>query len=95
VVLKPWAYSGGEQPEDGGPGWQPFGPAGPLYPINPRLVVEPWAWDMLPLWRLYQGGGMGGAGHLPDAGGSLDQAAVMIEAFGLMTATERELSPDG
>lgn len=44
---------------------------------------------MVRLWRLYQGGGMGG--HLPDGGGSLDQAAIMLDAFGVMSSTEAAL----
>ena len=39
---------------------------------------------MVRLWRLYQGGDMG-VGHLPDAGGSMDQAAIMLDAFSLMS----------
>ncbi len=46
---------------------------------------------MLSLWRMYQGGGMGGVGHLPDPGGSMDQPVVMIEAFNLMSNIEAEL----
>jgi hypothetical protein len=47
---------------------------------------------MIRLWRLYQGG-MGG-GHLPDAGGSGQQAAIMLDAFAAMNAAEAELEKD-
>jgi len=46
---------------------------------------------MIRLWRLYQGGLA--VGHLPDAGGTLDQPAIMLDAFALMSATEHELQP--
>ncbi len=61
---------------------------------------------MVSLWRLYRGGetkghfvGMGGGGAihgwtpglLPDAGGVMDQPAIMIEAFDLMNAAEAEI----
>jgi len=45
---------------------------------------------MLRLWKAFQGGGMG-IGHLPDAGGFGDQAAIMIEAFEIMSAAKAEL----
>lgn len=49
---------------------------------------------MLHLFRLYQGGGMG-VGHLPDAGGVMDQAAIMLDAFALMAGFEARLKdPD-
>ena len=40
---------------------------------------------MLRLWQLYL------SGHLPDAGGAMDQAAVMIDAFAAMSAAKMEL----
>lgn len=59
---------------------------------------------MLVLWRLYApppgriagmaGGIIPAAGFLPDAGGAGDQAAIMLEAFGVMSAAEAELSKD-
>lgn len=45
---------------------------------------------MLEIWQLYRGGGMG-PGHLPDAGGIMDQPTAMLRAFAVMTATERAL----
>lgn len=56
---------------------------------------------MLRLWRAYRPapgriGGMAAGvipvtGHLPEAGGSGEQAAIMIEAFGIMDAAEAQL----
>lgn len=37
---------------------------------------------MLRLWRLFSPGM--GAGHLPEAGGTMDQAAAMMDAFAVM-----------
>ncbi len=53
---------------------------------------------MLMLWRAFQGGGGGlmggGIGHLPDPGGMLQQAAIMMDAFAVMNAAERDLTPE-
>lgn len=45
---------------------------------------------MVRLWSLYRGGGMG-VGHLPETGGAGDQAAIMIDAFGVMEAMAAKL----
>lgn len=42
---------------------------------------------MCRVWRVFQGGGMG-LGAMPDPGGSLDQPAIMLDCFGLMSAAE-------
>jgi hypothetical protein len=49
---------------------------------------------MIRLWRMSQGG-MAGPGPLPEAGGVLDQAAIMLQAFGIMNAAEKELKDEG
>jgi hypothetical protein len=46
---------------------------------------------MIGLWRLFQGSGLG-AGYLPDAGGALDQPAIMMQAFALMSDFEHRLN---
>ena len=46
--------------------------------------------EMLRLWSLWRGGGMA-PGPLPEAGGIMDQPAIMLEAFAVMTAGEAEL----
>lgn len=48
---------------------------------------------MLGLWQMYRGGGMGG-GHLPDAGGAGDQAAIMMDCFRVMDAALAELEEE-
>lgn len=50
--------------------------------------------EMLRLWRAYRGGGMG-PGHLPEAGGLMDQAAIILAAFDIMSAAEAELKGEG
>jgi len=65
-----------------------------VHPTNPRLNLRSCDLTMLKLWRLYRGGGgLAGAipGHLPEAGGTLDQAAIMLHAFDLMSAAEAAL----
>ncbi len=86
VALFPESYDCGDDPPDGGPGWQI---AGIVYPKNPKRLLEGWEREMLQIWRLWQGGF--GPGHLPDSGGSLDQAAIMLDALAIMDATERAL----
>lgn len=44
---------------------------------------------MLRLWRMAYPGM--GAGHLPDSGGVMDQAAVMLDAFSIMNAARGEV----
>lgn len=47
---------------------------------------------LLDLWRQWQGGGFG-PGHLPFAGGTADQPACVMAAFGILSAAERALEP--
>lgn len=46
--------------------------------------------QLIQVWREYQGGGMGGVGHLPRTGGSLDQPAVLMDSLMAMSAIEQE-----
>jgi hypothetical protein len=48
-----------------------------------------WIWDLVTLWRLFKGGGMG-PGPLPCAGGSGDQPAALMDAFAIMSGAEAE-----
>lgn len=75
---------------DGGP-WLLFGEQ---HWINPKAKVPDWCWDVVRLWRQYQGG-MGGVGHLPEGGGTMDQSPVVLDAFAAMSAAEAELKPEG
>ena len=65
--------------------WELFG-AG--YRVNPRYLVTDDALEMVSIWRLFQ------QGHLADRGGVMDQAAAMIDAFGVMTTAEEVLARD-
>jgi hypothetical protein len=49
--------------------------------------------EMVAIWRQYQGGGTG-MGHLPDGGGVLDQAAVMMDALASMGGAEARLKKE-
>ena len=65
--------------------WELFGKG---YRVNPRYLVTDDALEMVSIWRLFQ------QGHLADRGGVMDQAAPMIDAFGIMTSAESELTRD-
>ena len=90
MALLPDHFSGGARAPDGSH-WELFGE---VYETNPRLQLDDGASHMVRLWRYFQGVDMG-IGHLPDAGGLLDQAAIMLEAFGVMSAAERWLKDQG
>lgn len=77
-------------PEDGGEGW--VGPDDTTYRTNPRFLVAGER-TMIDIWLLYRSGGFG-AGVLPDAGGSFDQAAIMVEALNQMSAWADEFKTD-
>ena len=49
---------------------------------------------MLSLWNAFRGGGMGG-GHLPAAGGMMDQPACVMAAFAIMSACAAALEKKG
>lgn len=57
---------------------------GEVYPINPRLLVQPGTWETVRLWDCARGG----AG-LPEAGGAGEQAAVMLDAFEVLEEAEQ------
>jgi hypothetical protein len=63
--------------------------AGWRYRRNPVLRLTSEDWAMARLWGQYRGGGLGGVGHLPEAGGTGDQAAIMLDAFALMSEAVR------
>ena len=97
----PEAFGDGETiyPESlGGKGWMVDGQ---VVMENPRMYVGPGEAEMLVLWRQYAPlpgriAGMAAGlipvtGHLPEAGGVGDQAAIMIDAFEIMTAAQQRL----
>lgn len=90
VVLFPESFSCGDTPPDNGEGWEI---CGEIYKTNPKNLLEPQIFDMVTLWRAYQGGM--GSGILPDGGGLLDQANIMIEAFNIMSYAETRLKGQG
>jgi hypothetical protein len=101
VASCPEAFGDGERiyaESLGGKGWLLDGH---VVMENPRLFVGPGEADMLVLWRQYapRPGRIAGmaaglvpvTGHLPEAGGLGDQAAIMIDAFEIMSAAQQRL----
>lgn len=86
VALRPAWFLGGAAAPDGS-AWELFGEE---YRTNPRLLVGEEESAMLRVWGLFQGGGFGGVGHLPEAGGSCDQALLNLEALAIMNAAKAE-----
>jgi hypothetical protein len=65
---------------------------GELYEENPRYLLDESYWDMINIWRLFKGGTAGG--HLPEAGGVMDQAAIMMDSFIIMDNAEAEFKKE-
>jgi|TARA_B100000315_G_C14360590_1_gene488275 hypothetical protein len=65
--------------------WELFGTG---YRINPRYLVTDNDHEMIRLWRLFR------EGHLPESGGAGEQAAAMLDAFGIMSAAESDLASE-
>lgn len=76
------------------------------YERNPALDLPPAYVELYPLYAMFKGGsiataGMGGAmqarlpGHLPNAGGAIDQSAWLMDAFGVIAAFEAKMFPEG
>jgi hypothetical protein len=80
-------FAGGLYPEDGGPGWEI---EGDLYETNPKYQVPPYAATMLTLFQACTDGD-GNYTVLPEAGGVMDQAAIMFDALNYMAFTHREI----
>lgn len=81
MALRHDDFDGGAEAPDGS-AWELLGEE---YKTNPKFLLCEGDFAMLRLWRLYQGG------HLPDDGGVMAQAAIMLDAFDEMTVVEREL----
>ncbi len=92
IGLRPADFAGGPRPPTDNPndGWE-FG--GQRYSINPRYLLTPHDRALYELWQCWRGGGFGG-GHLPDAGGVLDQLALTLDAFGVMSAAEAQFKKE-
>lgn len=54
-------------------------------------LMEPEDHIIIAAWRLFRSGGMGGPGHLPFAGGSLQQPAALMQALEAMSGAEAAL----
>ena len=65
--------------------WELFGEG---YRVNPRYLVTENDHEMVRLWRLFR------EGHLPESGGAGEQAAAMLDAFGIMSAAESDLASE-
>ncbi|MCW2242263.1 hypothetical protein [Azospirillum canadense] len=64
-----------------------------IYLANPRRMVPRWAWEMVRLWRLFQGGMS--LGFMPEMAGAMDQSSKMLDAFSVMSAFEAEMKDEG
>lgn len=63
---------------------------GEEYTENPRKLITP-AWlDFVQLWFACQGA-EGAIAHWPDGGGVGDQAAWVVDAFGILGAAEARM----
>ena len=81
VALSPASYDFGAESPDGS-SWEVLGEE---YKTNPKLLLDEGDFEMVTLWSLYR------AGHLPAAGGTLDQPSMMLDAFAVMESAERKL----
>lgn len=90
MAVRPGDFGDFDTAPDGSE-WELFGE---VYATNPRKLLDAGSHDMLRLWRMFQGG-MAGVGVLPDDGGSGRQAAIMLDAFSVMSAAEAELKQTG
>jgi len=70
-----------------GKGWDI---GGDLYSTNPRFIAGAFMTEMMAAWRAYRGDS--GQRILPDDGGMMQQASIMIEAFYFMDKVFRELT---
>lgn len=89
-ALRPADFAGGPDAPDG-KGWIL---GNDTYDTNPRLLIGPGERAMIRLWRAargHYGNGLGGGIVLPEAGGLLDQAAILLDAFDVMDAAEAQL----
>ena len=86
IARRPAGYAGGRRAPDGSKWYV----GREEFDENPRLTLPSDVWPMIHLWRMYRGNGMG-QGHLPDAGGTLDQSVHLMTCFHIMSAADNEL----
>lgn len=77
VALRPAEFDYGAEIPDGSE-QQIFGER---YSSNPKELLDESDFEMLEIWSQYR------RGYLPDDGGVMDQAAIMLEALALMEST--------
>ena len=87
VAARPGHFEGGAEAADGS-AWELFGER---HETNPKLLLGQDEAEMVRLWRMTRGGDFG-QGPMPEAGGVMDQAAIMLDAFAVMSAAEAELT---
>ncbi len=99
---EPEAFGDGDRiyprPPDNGPGWDILGE---FYEVNPRSLIAEGDLDMVRMWAAFapEPGRIGGmsagvipvTGHLPEAGGYGDQAAITLDGFAVMSSAWSEL----
>ncbi|CAO3428666.1 hypothetical protein [Azospirillum argentinense] len=66
---------------------------GETWHVNPKRFIPGWAWTMVRLWRMSQGGM--GVGHLPEGPRAMSQSTLMMDAFALMTEAEAKMRAEG
>ncbi len=92
--MQPDAFTDGGAAPAGGGTWELVG-INQVFMVNPKSLLRESDHDMVRIWALTRTGGFGGARLLPDAGGILDQAAVMLDALAVMDAQAAALTPKG
>lgn len=61
--------------------------------VHPRFLLTDEEITVACLWRDYRGGGFG-HGPLPFAGGSAEQPALVMDAFGVLSAAAAKIEPE-
>jgi len=87
--MLPVEFASDDATPDGG-GWIIHGR---VFAENPRRLVREPEREMVRIWAFTRTGGFGGARLLPDRGGIMDQAAVMLDALNVMDDQAAELTP--
>lgn len=84
IAIKPQEFNCGRDAPDGSE-WELFGE---YYKENPKYDLPEEYMEMVRLWMLFD---REAGGFLPESGGSIEQAAIMMEAFGIMTSARSQL----
>jgi len=87
--MEPLAFAS----DDAGPDGEGWMINGRVFLENPKSLVREPDREMLRVWALTRTGGLGGTRLLPDRGGILDQAAIMLDALAVMDDQADQLRP--